>query len=150
MARPVEKQIVIERPPEVVFAYVSDLLRHPEWAAHKLRLEQTSEGAVGVGSTFLSVGHEMGRDNEENVVVTEMVPNSKFVFEAEGNAGRFRHHFVVEGADGSTRLTKGTEGLQINPLLFKLLTPVLVAFLLPNILNGDLKRIKAKLEEGAG
>jgi hypothetical protein len=34
-----QASIEISAPAEQVFTYVSDLLRHGEWAAHKLRIE---------------------------------------------------------------------------------------------------------------
>lgn len=38
------ESIHIDAAPEVVFDYVSDLRRHPEWAAQKLLMEETEPG----------------------------------------------------------------------------------------------------------
>ncbi len=140
----IERQTTVNAPAEKVFSYVSDIPRHSEWAAHKLEIESASEGAVAVGSTFNCVGHEMGT-HRGKVTVTELVPNSKLVYEAEDDTGRFRHHFMLEEEGGATRVTKGVEALRLS-LLFKILSPVAFAFMVPRGLDGDLKRIKGRLE----
>ncbi len=45
----IEFQTQINAAPEVVFAYLSDLEKHPEWS-HCMEIEKTSEGQVGVGA----------------------------------------------------------------------------------------------------
>lgn len=140
----IEKQTTINAPAEKVFKYLSEIPRHTEWAAHKLEIEPASQGAVAVGSTFACVGHEMGTHRGQ-VTVTELVPNSKLAYEAEDDTGRFRHHFLLEEEGGATRLTKGVEPLRLS-LLFKILSPVALTFMVPRGLNGDLQRIKANLE----
>lgn len=149
MARVIERQITITAPIERVFNYLADFARHAEWAAHPLRLEQTSQGPVGPGAIFTSVGHQFGRDNEDKITVTEVVPSEKIVFDSEGGAGRFRHYFLLEEEDGGTRLTKGVELLKPSFLL-RLLSPIVAAFrVTARAFDGDLGRIKAKLEGGA-
>ena len=66
MARVIERQITINASLEKVFAYLADFTRHGEWAAHPLRIEQASQGPVGVGTSFTSVGHQFGRDTEDH------------------------------------------------------------------------------------
>jgi uncharacterized protein YndB with AHSA1/START domain len=145
----VERQITINAPPTEVFAYVSDFSRHPEWADVTVKMESTSDGPVGQGSTFKSVGHQLGRDFPAEITVTEFVPGEKLAFEAEGDAFHFRHHFLLRPEDGGTRLVKGVERVRI-ALPFSLLLPVLqLAGVITRGLDGDLRRIKATLEEGA-
>ena len=88
-----EKEVQINASPDEVFGYVADFTRHGEWAAHDLKIEQTSEGAVGTGSTFTSWGHQGGRTSENNLVVKEFAPGQRLVFEAMGKEGRYRHLF---------------------------------------------------------
>ncbi len=141
-----EKQITISAPAEKVFGYLADFPRHSEWAQHRLKVEQTSPGAVGRGTTFKSVGHQMGRDSEDSVTVTEFVPNQKIAFEAEGREGRFRHWIQLQPGDGGVQVTKGFGVVKAN-FPFSLMMPIVTAFVAPSGLNGDLKRIKAKVEE---
>ncbi len=140
-----EKQITISAPAEKVFSYLADFPRHSEWAQHRLKIEQTSQGPVGQGTTFKSVGHQFGRDNEDTVTVTEFVPNQKIVYEALTKEGHFRHWVELKPMDGGVELTKGAQALKMNfPLnvMFAIIGPIVV----PSGLNGDLKRIKAKVE----
>jgi uncharacterized protein YndB with AHSA1/START domain len=142
----VEKQVTVNVPVEKAFAYVSDMSRHSEWgkAAHKLEIKKTSDGPIGQGSTFASVGHQFG-ENHDALTITEYVPNQRLVFEADGNAGLIRHSFVFSPADGGTQLSKSFDIVKPKfPL--NVLSPILKAFVLPGNLEGDLQRIKANLE----
>jgi len=145
MAR-VEKQITINAPAEKVFTYLADITKHGEWGnpGQKLHVEKTSEGPVGQGSTFKSVGQQFGTQND-TVTITEYVPNQRVVYEALGKAGHIRHSFDIKPADGGVQVTKGFESLKAKPP-FSLLLPIVATFVLPGALSGDLQRIKAKLE----
>ena len=141
----VQRQITISAPAKTVFGYLADFPRHAEWAAHRLQLQQTSEGPIGVGTTFACTGHMMGRDSHDQVTITEFVPDSKIVFEADGDTGKFRHFLVLQEEGEGTRFTKGFETLQ-SRFPFSLIAPVLGPLLFPRAIDGDLKRIKANLE----
>ena len=142
-----EKQITINAPAEKVFSYLADLTRHGEWAQaqHRLEIEKTSDGPIGQGTVFRSVGHQFGR-NEDTVTITEYVPNQRIVYESAGKAGLIRHSFDLAPAEGGVQVTKGFEAVQAK-FPFSLFLPVVSAFVQPGALNGDLQRIKAKLEE---
>lgn len=143
-----EKQTLVNAPSEKVFSYVTDFARHPEWAQHRLKIEQTSQGPVGVGSTFASVGHAMGMDSRDTVTVTDYVSNERLGYEAESKEGRFRHWITLQPADGGTRLSKGIEVVRAS-LMTKLMMPLLL-IMGPRILASDVQRIKAKVEGEAG
>ncbi len=142
----VEKQMVINAPVEQVFPYLADITRHAEWgqAGHKLEIEKTSEGPVGQGSTFRSIGHQFGR-NEDTVTITEYVPDQRIVYESEGSAGTIRHSFDLAPADGGVQVTKGFDVVQAK-FPFSIFAPIVTAFLTPGNLQGDLQRIKEKIE----
>jgi len=139
-----KKEIQIAAAPEQVFAYVADLPRHSEWASHTLSLEPQSEGAVAVGSRFKSVGHQFGKDNQDEVTVHEYAPSKRFVFDSEDSSGVFRHTFELTPEGEGTRVVKSCEVLSA-PMKTKLLTPIL-AVLVPTALSKDLQRIKSRLE----
>jgi hypothetical protein len=52
---------MIHAQPEAVFAYVSDLTRHGEWAGGRLTVEAVSPGPVAAGSRHLSRGDVAGQ-----------------------------------------------------------------------------------------
>ena len=148
--RRIERQTTISAPVAKGFSYLADFPRHGEWAANRLHIEQASAGPVGVCSTFTSVGHQFGHDNEDHLTVTEFVPNEKIVFESEGGAGRIRHYFLLQEEDGETRLTKGAELLKPSFLLRILFSIATVLRVTARRYDGALRRIKAKLEESSG
>ena len=143
----VEQQITINAPAEKVFSYLADISRHSEWTrpAHKVEIQKTSDGPVGKGATFKSVGHQFGK-NEDVLTITEYTPNTRLVVEANGNAGLIRHSFDLTPSDGGVQVTKGFDIVQPKfPL--SVLQPVLRAFVLPGALSGDLQRIKEHVEQ---
>src|SRR5438094_887517 len=111
----IEKQIVVQSPPEKVYDYLADLGRHGEWAGDKLQIHQTSEGPVAVGTTFESNSSQMGKHNAI-VTVTDLVPNQRIGYEANDNTGHWRHEIDLEPADGGTRITKRVVRLSAPPM----------------------------------
>ena len=75
----IEFQTQINAAPEEVFAYLSDLEKHPEWS-HCMEIEKTSEGQVGVGASYRSKGKNFGITANETVEVTEHQPNERFAW----------------------------------------------------------------------
>jgi len=75
--------VVINAQPEAVFAYVSDLTRHPEWSGGRLKIEAISPGPVTVGSQYLSRGDVAGQKDRPNELrVTHFETPSRFTFVA--------------------------------------------------------------------
>jgi uncharacterized protein YndB with AHSA1/START domain len=142
----VEKQTTIKVPAEKAFSYLADISKHGEWgqAAHKQQITKTSEGPIGKGSTFKSIGHQFGT-NEDTVTITEHQPNQHLVYESDGKAGLIRHEFNVTPASDGVQVSKSME--VIKPKFpFTIFAPIVKTFVLPGALAGDLARIKAKLE----
>jgi len=137
------KSTTINAPPERVFSYVADLPRHSEWAQHNLEVTQTSPGAIGVGSTFDTVGHLLGAQHESQTV-TEYAPGKRFAFESKGALGVTRNSFDVEATDGGARVTKSLEF--VKPSFLARVVSLKTGHDAPKALEEDLRRIKAKLE----
>ena len=93
-----ERVTTIQAPVSEVFSYVADLTRHPEWAQHPLRIEQTSEGAVGVGTTFSS-GHA-DKELKDRVKIVEFEQDGAIVFDVEGSQGHYSHAFLLQEQNG--------------------------------------------------
>lgn len=55
-----QREIVINVPPETVFAYLSQPERLPEWTPGVLSVQRTSSGPVGVGATTETVVEAFG------------------------------------------------------------------------------------------
>jgi len=151
----IEREIRIEAPVERVFRYLADFSRHPEWTRNRLRIDQTSQGTIEVGTTFRSVAHMWGGDRRDEVTIIEFVPHSKIAFEAVGDFGHQRQEFVLEDEGGRTRLRKSQQPLGPPPKVpfalsaFGFLPPSFRRFVIERILEGDLKRIKSRIEADA-
>src|SRR3954453_20634824 len=76
--------VVIRAQPAAVFAYISDLTRHPEWSGGRLKVDARSPGPVAVGAQYVSHGDVPGQKDRPNQLrVTEYQPPSRFAFIAQ-------------------------------------------------------------------
>src|SRR5262245_20810238 len=96
--------IVINRPLEEVFAYVSNTENWSEWVAGTSEARQTSPGPIGVGTTFTMVTHYLGRRFDIEAIVTEYEPNKKFAIENDGKPVPYGNAIGFERAGSSTQL----------------------------------------------
>jgi Polyketide cyclase / dehydrase and lipid transport len=71
---------VIERPPAEVFRFVAieHFQNHPTWDPAVTAITQTSQGAMGVGTTARLVRTDRGRRVEGSMEVTEYEPVRRF------------------------------------------------------------------------
>lgn len=100
---------LIHAPPETVFDYVSDVTRHPEWAANRMTVTPLTPGEPRVGSRYRTVASQGGRNWESIVEITRYERPGVFEFVATGGATQepednpHRHTFTLTaGADGTT------------------------------------------------
>jgi uncharacterized protein YndB with AHSA1/START domain len=135
----------INAPVDAVFQYVADLSRHHEWAAQRIQIDLDSSTAGGIGAKASSRAHQFGRVNTNRLIVTELSPPRRLAFEVEGREGHFRHSFDLTPVEGGTRVTKNFDVFKAN-FPVNLLQPVF-HFTAPRTLAGDLRRIKARLEQ---
>jgi uncharacterized protein YndB with AHSA1/START domain len=139
-----QASIDLKATPEAVFAYVSDLTRHSEWAGNRLLIEPLTGATSGRGARFQSRGRQGGIDVLNELTITEYGPPHRFAFEAAGREGRMLHTFTLAPVEGGVRLTKAMEVLNTRPVL-RLATPLFALTVLRNLAK-DLRRIKARLE----
>jgi len=140
------QKVTINAPQDKVFTYVADISRHGEWGdpSQKLQVEKSSEGPVGQGSTFRSVGHQFGRQ-EDTVTITEYTPNRRVVYESQGKAGHLRHWFEITPSGAGVEVEKGLEVVKAG-FPFVIFRPFVTTFISPGALKRDLERIKTKVE----
>ena len=105
----IEFRVQINAPPEAVFAYLSDLEKHPEWS-HCMEINKTSEGPIGVGATYASKGKNFGITANETVEVTEHRPSERFAWRTTGGLGmQFGWSFAMRPQEGGTLLIEQFE-----------------------------------------
>jgi uncharacterized membrane protein len=140
-----EQEIVIERPPGEVFAYLSDLANLPEWQSSIVEIRREDDGPLREGARFTEVRRVAGRRIESTIEVATLVPGREFALRVvEGPLpGTVRHRVSAEG--GATRLTVrgelGGGGLRslAGPLLERAAR---------HEAKSDLRRLKQVLEAG--
>ena len=79
MAR-AEASITIDRPVEEVFAFASNFEKHEEWGSVVSGVVKTSEGPLGVGTSYRGTAQFLGRQMEWTSEVTEFQPPEKVAF----------------------------------------------------------------------
>lgn len=99
-----EESVVIDRPAEEVFAFVANIEKQAEWAGPVLESRQTSEGPLGVGTTYTQVTHMLGRQVDANFEVTEYEPNRKLSSKTTSGPVDIQMTFTLEAVDGGTQV----------------------------------------------
>jgi uncharacterized protein YndB with AHSA1/START domain len=98
----IEASVIIDRPVEVVWKFMTDWSNAPKWDPGVLELRQTSAGPIGVGATLQA----RRKDSVTDVLVTEYEPNRKFTTEyPSGPIKGSKVVFSTETIEGKTRLT---------------------------------------------
>ena len=97
--------VVINRPIEEVFAFVSDLDKFSQWALEIVEVKKTSKGPVGVGTTFSGVVQLLGRRIENTHEVTKYEPNKKLAFKTTSGPVSLEAETIFESVGGGTKVT---------------------------------------------
>jgi len=118
-----EKSIIINRPVEEVWKFLSNVENFPKWnrGARKARL--TSEGPIGVGSTVQYLRQFLGRQLIGKLQVSEYVPNRMIALQLSAGLITAQTGFTFEPVEGGTRLTHPSE-IELGGW-WKLITPIL-------------------------
>jgi uncharacterized membrane protein len=103
-----ENTVYIDRPIDVVFAFLSDFENIPKWNYYVLDVGQLSESPIGVGTTY----HQLRKTDEQVFRITEFEPNHtvavktlpqsspdfarKFTLNEEGNTTRIRDEWKLD------------------------------------------------------
>ena len=100
-----EESVTINRPVEDVFTYATEIKNWTQWHETIVEAEQTSQGPVGVGTTFKGKASMEGRTMEFTGKMTEYDPNKR-----DGKVMDFGN-FVIDNTlmfaptNGGTRFT---------------------------------------------
>ena len=120
-----QQSVVINRPVEQVFEFVCDLENDPKWTPGTV-MRRTSQGPLGVGTTFEQHDRFMGRRMNFSVEVTDYEPPRKIGLKTTSGQLSFGGHRMFEPVnEGATRVTFAGEGHA--PGLMKLAEPLLAA-----------------------
>ena len=102
--------MTINRPPEEVFAYLTDVRNLPEWQSSVSEARLVSEGPVGVGSAFVEKRSFLGRTLENRLEVTEYAPGAHFDLQVVSGPVQYRVTHRLQPSHGGTRIDVAVEG----------------------------------------
>jgi uncharacterized protein YndB with AHSA1/START domain len=138
--------IVINRPLEEVFAFVSNPENNPKWVSMSDSVRLTSAGPIGVGTTFRSVVTILGRRIEGEVAFTEYEPNHSYAQKTTSGPIPVESQVTFERVDGGTRVTNHQVAEPGG--FFKLAEPVLVR-MIKRQFEADFANLKDLMEAHA-
>jgi len=136
--------ITVDAPPEVVWPFVADITRHPEWSPKDYRVELVSGEPNSVGGRYRSVGWVPPNDSNHSndVEITEVVPVSRFALKATDDGGTFQNTFDLRPVDGGTEVS-----FHIEFPTMKGLNAVMVPLLFPIVAKPDFRKRLALLKK---
>ena len=139
----IETTVEINKSSAEVFAYISNFENNPQWQAGQISCQFTSEGPLGVGSTYDQVAKFLGRVIVSTFEVLEFEPNQKV--KASSTSGSFPITFtrMVEPKDGGALVTAVIEGDASG--FFKLAEPLL-KIMVQRSVDADYRKLKQILE----
>jgi uncharacterized membrane protein len=100
-----EKSLLINRPLQEVFDFVTNLSNDPQWQSSIESVEQVSDGPIGVGSTWRYVTKFLGRKNETEIQMTSYEPPHQSSVKAVSGPIPFENTHKFQEQDGGTLLT---------------------------------------------
>ena len=136
--------LVIHRPIETVFNFVSNYQNSPQWVSGTMKHQKITPGPIGVGTVIHTTGHAAGLRVEATRIVIAYEPPVKYSFKSDYRRVPFTTTFFFEPMQSGTRLTVMVEGEPAG--LFKAATPLILGMLRQQV-ESDLRRLKSVLEE---
>ena len=141
----VDVQIVINRPVEDVFSYITNFENNPKWQSGMVSCTFTTEPPVDEGSRYTQVAQFMGRTIESKFLVTRFIPNERIEFETTESTFPIQIVRSVKPLEnGITQVDAIISGQPGG--LMKLFSP-LVQPMMRRSIEADYARLKALLEQ---
>jgi uncharacterized protein YndB with AHSA1/START domain len=94
-------EVTLEQPPERTFDFFVDFRNEPAWNPDCLTVEKTSDGPIGVGTTFTGKMKRIG-PSESEIVALDRPGHCSVVDRSRGAEGTFDFRFKPH--DGGTRV----------------------------------------------
>jgi carbon monoxide dehydrogenase subunit G len=118
----IQESIAINRPPDEVWAFLTDFFNSPWVRPGTLALRRTSPGPLGRGSVLQGRMMILGFETRFTMTVTEFDPPRSAVVTLAARPGRGAIRTTVEPTSGGTRVDRTTD-FELNPAL-RLMSPV--------------------------
>jgi uncharacterized protein YndB with AHSA1/START domain len=138
----VEKSVIIHKPVEEVFHFVTAEGNYTKWQAGVQEvLDQGPRNTVG--SQYIEVRKFMGQEMRTTLEMTEFVPNTRFETKVVKGPVPYVASMTFESVDGGTKVTICVDG---EPKGFFKLAEGMVASQLDKSLAEDASKLKEILE----
>jgi uncharacterized protein YndB with AHSA1/START domain len=103
-----ENTVMIARPIEDVFAFLSDLENVPKWNYAIVETRKVSAGPVGVGTVYHQVRSVPSR-SEERLEITTYTPPRQLAIQGQLGPFRSRLFYALDATPEGTRVTNTVE-----------------------------------------
>lgn len=100
----------INRPVQEVFDFMTNPANFAQWQSGTKSAIWASEGPVGVGSIFNSIGEMMGREMKMDLEITQWSPPTVWGIKGQTGPMKFGAISKFELKDGGTQVTQTFEG----------------------------------------
>jgi uncharacterized protein YndB with AHSA1/START domain len=140
----IEQTIDIDRPPEDVFAYMTDTAKLSSWQQSTVEVLRDREGPLTEGERFREVHAALGRRLQSTVEVAKYDPPRAFALRILDGPLPLDGSWTLEATNGSTRLHFVGQGALRGPMR---LLDGLAARSLSKQFLGYHGRLKAAVEE---
>ncbi len=138
----IEHSIVIRRPLDVVFAFVTDLRNETRWQPEIKSV--TLDGPLRAGGTFAEQRYTFGRRYDWHFRITHLEPPHRISIETVTGTAPYRGSRCFQAVEGGTRVTESGE--LVLPRVLRGLDP-LFAWMSRRPLRTAYGRLKALLED---
>jgi hypothetical protein len=139
----IEESVIIKCPVEKVFAYTTEAKSWPKWHGTMPEAEQTSQGQVGVGTTFRGTNRAMGQLSEWTGKVTEYEPYKRWGKVLDSKSVIIDNKLIYDPTEEGTKFTMVYD-MKVRGFL-KLLSPMIISSMRKQ-LKMDLISLKSILE----
>ena len=142
-----KRTVVVQRPQQEVFEYLTQVSRHGEWSPKPWRLEG-NPGPLASGTRFTSYGWVPGdKEHRNEVEVTECAPPSRITWETteEQAPGRFVSTYVLTPEGSGTKVDRTFEFPQPTGFV-GVIFPVISALVVKPNFNKGMTLFKQRLE----
>ncbi len=139
----VETSVLIDRPIEDVFAFVTDPNNVAQWAGPVVESKMTSDGPVGLGTTSSRITQFLGRNMEATYEITEYEPSRRYADKMTSGPAPINSRISFDSVNGGTKVT--IQGELEGAGFFKLAEP-LMARMAKRQLATDAQTLKDLLE----
>lgn len=141
-----ESTVIIDRPVEEVFAFVTDLPRTPEWRTTVRAVDALEwQGVSAVGARFRAVTHVAGHRWDWVLVVTTWDPPGRFAYEVAEGRVPMQVEYNCEGDGEGCRFTMVASANTLQGVFERLVVPV-IAWGMRREVRTQVRNLKTILE----